>query len=371
MMSGLIRPIDDELIQKMDPLGMDALIPELWLLNASKDINGLISISREVLSRRSIRTFSARECLAVMRDLGLLLGSIKRCGVEPVDVVENLEGVLLEIGRRTDMIPRDTVHHQARWNPTGRRERLYTGDPQERMLILSVRLALPQVNRAVRLCESLRVLDPVDIEFAAAAAELVHLLGSMNDAIENVISTVPPSYFASCFRPYVEDVRVGGQRYLGPAAAHLPLGLVDLALWAGDRAKGEYRNFIMEGRPYARPEFRGRYDAWSSGPSILTTLEESLSRADMERDNYALHASTDAIRNALKVLRAFRGKHLMIARKAYRSDTSDYAQGSGGGTVQLLEDIVAQTTTGAQSLTSASRSLPHDILRANEANNAD
>ncbi|WSM18722.1 DUF1864 family protein (plasmid) [Streptomyces sp. NBC_01717] len=61
-----------------------------------------------------------------MNPLPLLVGSVKRHGVEPVDAVPELEAPLLEFGARTSMIPRDTVHHYIGWNPTGSRERMYT-----------------------------------------------------------------------------------------------------------------------------------------------------------------------------------------------------------------------------------------------------
>jgi Domain of unknown function (DUF1864) len=71
--------------------------------------------------------------------------------------------------------------------------------------------------------ESLR-----DLEFALR-------LRSMIDSMNLVIKNVKPAFFARELRPYLEAVEVDGRPYLGPAAAQVPMWLVDELLWASDR----------------------------------------------------------------------------------------------------------------------------------------
>ena len=58
--------------------------------------------------------------------------------------------------------------------------------------------------------------------------------------IDQVRATVSPEYFAHGLRPYFEDMTVGGEVRPVPAAAHIPLGLIDLALWALDSYGDQY-----------------------------------------------------------------------------------------------------------------------------------
>lgn len=87
--------------------------------------------------------------------------------------VPELERWLRLIAQRSDLIPRDTIHHYIRWNPVGRRERMYTGLPMERLLISAVRISLPRLSSAVDVCAALNEADPGDFTFALAANELV------------------------------------------------------------------------------------------------------------------------------------------------------------------------------------------------------
>ncbi|GLW06927.1 hypothetical protein Misp01_20570 [Microtetraspora sp. NBRC 13810] len=336
---------DGDHVAGLDPLRMDGLLPALRTMNAAADLRGLTGmLHARVLALPEPAAFSVAECLAAMRDLGLLAGSVKRHGAEPVDAVPGLEAVLLELGRRTRMVPRDTVHHYVRWNPAGARARMYTGDRMETMLISSVRISLPRLSAAVRVCRRLAALEPHDLRFVVAANELVSLLGSLEDSLDTVIATVSPEFFARTLRPYFEDMRVGGARYLGPAAAHVPLGLVDLVLWAGDHADAGYEELWRESARYGLPGWRALSEEWAAGPSLVTRLGSALAAGETSPN---IRAGAEALSRALHSLVAFRGKHLTIARKAYAEEIRLYPLGSGGGSVALLDQVMRLTRANA------------------------
>lgn len=344
----VLRGVEADHVQALDPLDLDRTVRALPALNATADIGGLVAVLMSAVpSTRQIADFSLPECLAAMRDLGIFAGSIKRHGVEPVENAPGLETALLSLGARTGMIPRDTVHHYVTWNPPGSRERLYTDEQMEILLKSSVRRSLPRVTAAIDLCETLHEVDPAEIEFTYKANELVTLLRSMEDAIESVVATVTPDFFARTMRPYFEDFRVAGRAYLGPAAAHVPLGLIDLCLWASDHSDETYAEFWKDSAQHALPQWYPMYAAWPQMPSVVTRVAEAL-RETPDAPN--LEASAEAVSRALRSLVNFRGKHYAIAKKAYTEELRLYPVGSGGGSIALLEGIMTLTRENSRLL---------------------
>ncbi|SDN04727.1 monodechloroaminopyrrolnitrin synthase PrnB family protein [Allokutzneria albata] len=349
-----VRGLDDDRVAALDPLGMDEMLRDLWRMNATGDLRGLIGMLSDLV--RLARETADRplpESLAVMRDLGILLGSVKRHGAEPTKVVPGLEDVLLDLGGRTGMVPRDTIHHYITWNPTGHRERTYTGDRMETMLLSSVRFSLPQLSAAVDVCRRLTSTDLGSLDFVLAANELVSRLRPLEDALDTVTANVTPEFFARTLRPYYEEIRVDGARYLGPAAAHVPLAMVDLLLWASDHGDAAYEEFWRESAQYGLPGWPELTEKWAASPSLVTQLKTAA--VFMPRGDFAqnLRASAEALARALHALVVFRAKHLAIARQAYAEENRLYELGSGGGTVQMLEQVIAFTRENATMVRSA------------------
>jgi hypothetical protein len=278
-----------------------------------------------------------------MRDLGMFLGSLKRHGVEPLHAVPEAIPVLLELGRRTDMIPRDTVHHYTTWNPTGPRRRSYTAAPQEEVLQDSVRMVLPRLREGMEICCSLDGLDLAHPLFASFADRLTEHLSSLIESIDLVIAKVSPVFFAKGLRPYFEDIDVAGVRYLGPAAAQVPLWLIDQALWASDRGDPEYTEFIRDSLPYALPRWRMYYEHRRGLPSLVSRLTDAL--CTPLRDD--VRPAALAVARMLRVIVVFRGRHLGIARQAYSEEVRLYPLGSGGAGIDLLRQILDLTRENA------------------------
>lgn len=342
----LAHPLAIEAARSLDPLHADALCHDVRELNRREDTRGLTEVLRRLTPGLAEASgYSLPEALAAMRDIGLLLGSLKRHGIEPVEAVPEVEPVLLTLGVRTDLVPRDTVHHYTTWNPPGARQRMYTGDEQEGHLQESVRMVFPRLRDSLELCDRLSVTDPADPLFAVLADELAEGLGAMVDCIDLVVGNVSPEFFARTLRPYFEEVTVDGAVLLGPAAAQAPLWLVDLAVWASDRSAPEYAEFLADSIPYSLPRWRELYDQWLPQPSVVTRLVQALDRYQDGSAELpvALRASAEALARALRVVVVFRGRHLGIARKAYQADLRLYPVGSGGASVDLLREILDLT----------------------------
>jgi hypothetical protein len=332
---------ETERISAADPLGADEACLRLPEMNAAADLPALVSALHELLpSHDDLERWDVYECLAAMRDIGFFLGSIKRHGREPIEVVPGLEPVLLELGCRTDMIPRDTAHHCTEWNPLGPRERSYTGDAQERCLMDSGRLFLPHLRLALALCGKLRHLDPGQASFVASLEALAEELDHFGEAMTNVTTGMTPEFFARTLRPYYESIIVGGTAYTGPAGSGLPLYLVDLAVWASDRRDDVFDEFVRDAALLTVPPWRALVTASAQQASLVTMVTSRLRAVEPDAVPETLQRAAHALIRVLRALMVFRGRHMAMARKAYDEDMRLYPTGSGGGNIELLRAIL-------------------------------
>ncbi|AWL41091.1 DUF1864 domain-containing protein [Streptomyces sp. SM18] len=350
----------NERIGRLDPLRLDDDVRALPKMNEAADVPALVDVLRGALpSEESVAAFTVPECLAAMRDLGMYLGSLKRHGVSAFDAIPEATRSFELLGLRTHMIPRDTVYHYTCWNPVGARERLYSGHPMERHLIDAVRRCVPDLARAVEAGRVLRAEEPGSAAHADAMAALAGHITAADRAMGRVNAHVTPEFFALVLRPYFEDVRIAGRRYMGPAAAHVPLFLLDLLLWASDRGSGQYRGFCHEVALQTLPDWQELYAEWTAGPSVTTRVVAALDGPSPPPGTGHVLAGAEGLRQALRSLTSFRGKHLVMARRAYHAEVRLYELGSGGGSVGLLEEILALTRqNGAVVGPAAARTAP-------------
>lgn len=331
-------------IRAADPLGADPLLTALPAMNRDADVPALTVALRTIVPDLDrVAEWSIVEALAGMRDIGMLLGSLKRHGTEPLAAVPEVLPVLEELARRTDMVPRDTVHHYTTWNPPGRRRRMYTGHEMEAHLQEAVRMVFPSLVAALDTCTCLARLEPYDPGFALALDRTAQHVQAMVDSIDFTVANVTPAYFAQTLRPYFEEIDVAGRDYLGPAAAQVPLWLVDLTLWQCDRSNPAYDAFLGESVAYSLPSWRAFHAAHRGGVSAVSKLSAALSWETVHRLPPELIASARSLARVLRILKTFRARHIGIARKAYSDDLRLYDEGSGGAPVALLREVLDLT----------------------------
>jgi hypothetical protein len=335
-----------EQIKALDPLSADDDCSRLPEMNRRGDVGAIAAALRAAVpSSAGVAAFSPLECLAAMRDLGMLLGSLKRHGVEPARAVPEVISALLELGRRTGMVPRDTVHHYATWNPQGHRRRTFTGDPQEAALQDSVRAAFPELRDGIEQCERLREVEPEDPLFAPGVARLGAHVEALVGAFGAAARGVSPAFFARTLRAYFDRVDVGGTVYLGPGASQLPLWLIDQAVWASDSSSGPgYAEFVRDSALSGLPRWRGYFAAWAGRPSLVGRLTRAFREASAVE---GLQGAADALACVLRAVVVFRGRHLAVVRQAYSAEVRVAESGSGGGSAELLSEILELTRQNA------------------------
>lgn len=331
-------------VRAADPIDFDRWARTVPAMNARADVPALTSLLADLVVGAPAPGASRVADLAAVRDIGLVMGSLRRHDVEPQVVVPGVGLPLARLAAATGMPPRDTILHYAHWNPVAERERTYTGDPQESGLIDSVRMVFPRLPAAIALCERLHGADPRDPGFAHVLGEVLDLLGVLVDSMHFVRSHVSPEFFTRELRPYLEGVSVDGVTYLGPAAAQLPIWLLDQALFPHRTAprSEEYETFWRALVPYSVPGWRRQLRLWEDGGSIGDVVVAAL-RQDGADCGTALADSASALAGALRVLTRFRGMHLGIAQRAYDIEDRGFDVGSGGGSIDLLKEILGLT----------------------------
>src|SRR5690606_36101278 len=241
----------------LDPLSADNKLTLLPELNKSRDIKGLVQMLSDLVPSVAEASQSDYfQAAASIRDIGMVLGSLKRHGTEPEHMVEDLDTILRILGEKTDLPPRDTLIHYTVWNPDGDRLRTYTGTDDEKHLIESVKIAMAPLVQAIKDLRDLYFLSPSSEAFPQLCEKVRENLEKMVKAIVHAKKNVSTYYFATELRLYFDPITLGGKEYLGPGAVEMPLFVFDHLLWGADVFDDEYVQFRNTYLPYVLPEMR-------------------------------------------------------------------------------------------------------------------
>lgn len=340
----LLRPpaassAEDERICALDPLRADALLMRLPHLNASKDTVELVAVLVDMLpSMEEAHAFDFHDSCAAMRDIGFLLGSMKRHGVEPVEVIPQLEDKLNLLGWKTNLPPRDTLLHYTVWNPTDYRRRTYTGTKDEHHLIDSVVMAIPPLTQAIFLLETLHNTPITSHRFIEVCLRIHPHLEKVIEGVVLARRSVSPAYFANELRFYFDAIRLNEREYLGPGAVEMPLFVFDHLLWSSDCDDPDYCVFKETYVPYIHPAMRTVYASIPAGSASLVT---KVCMAAEQTDTSLLPA-LKAVSDCILKLKSFRMPHRKVAEEAYaHSNPENRTHGSGGYSTDILSHILA------------------------------
>ncbi|AZD55387.1 monodechloroaminopyrrolnitrin synthase PrnB family protein [Pseudomonas chlororaphis] len=325
-----------------DPLQARSLVLQLPGLNRNKDVPGIVGLLREFLPARGVPSgWGFVEAAAAMRDIGFFLGSLKRHGHEPADVVPGLEPVLLDLARATDLPPRETLLHVTVWNPAAAdAQRSYTGLPDEAHLLESVRISMATLEAAIAVTVELSEVPLRSPAFAPGCDELAAYLQKMVESIVYAYRFISPQVFYDELRPFYEPIRVGGQSYLGPGAVEMPLFVLEHVLWGSQSDDQVYREFKETYLPYVLPAYRAVYARFAGRPALIDRV---LGEARVGARGEPVRAGLAALERVLKVLLRFRAPHLKLAERAYEVGRSGPTTGSGGYAPSMLGDLLTLT----------------------------
>jgi len=332
---------EDHYISELDPLNADDRMPLVAAYNRNKDTIALVLQLVDMLpSVEEAADMDYFQACAAMRDIGIMLGSMKRHGVEPVHVIPELEEKLNLLGNTSDLPPRDTLIHYVRWNPEGKRERTYTGTDDERQLIKSVKVAIHPLYKAILSLDELYQLSLDDPEFVSKCEEVATYFDGMIKGVVNAKRNVSPQYFAEELRFYFDPIKLNEREYLGPGAVEMPVFIFDHILWNCDLSEKAYNEFKQAYVPYNQASVREFYYAYRQRPSLVNKvvreLDESVSYSETKM------YSAKSLIKLFNLLKSFRAPHKKLADKAYEHASKDQyrEKGSGGYEPGVLKYIL-------------------------------
>lgn len=338
---------EDSVIASLDPLFMDPVFPVIHEANARQDLNKLVQILEESVPDAGVcESLSFYEAAAAMRDLGILLGSIKKLGTEPTEAVGRLGTVLIYLGEKTALPPRDTLIHYTRWNPADERMRMYTGLPDERELINSVNLSTYPLYLAIDTLNQLLDIPARSDRFAAHCRKVSSLFDDVVKGIVHTRKNVSPEVFTRQLRCFYDPITIYEQEYIGPGAVEMPMFVYDHLLWSADYNNDSYRNFKETYLAYNQESIRNIY--YGAKYSLATRVAESMTRDDIFCEA-VLNSAREVYRLIMK-LKGFRAPHLKVTKAAYASEKSNRKQGSGGYAPDMLQRIMDMNTDAANQL---------------------
>ncbi len=335
---------EDNYIASLDPLGVDDLIREVPVSNENNDVNNLIRILCTFCERASIEQRDYFETAAIIRDIGIVIGSIRKHDIEPVESAEKLGYILTKAGEQNDLPPRDTLMHYTIWNPTEERIRTYTLHPQEPCLIGSMRISIPQIRQAVRDLFELWHTDLNSPKALELASEIDRALKEFLKGLSHSKKKVQPEIFIRHFRPFFEPITLNNETLRGPGAVTMPMHIFDFILWGCSEGDARYQEFTKNYIPYNLSEFRNYYLRMVNGKSLLDKVEE-LVCSTKKREK--LTPLLSAINDWFKKLEGFR--HTKYAVDSYQGkEVHNFRTGSGGHTISDLELIAGLTFKHSQ-----------------------
>lgn len=330
---------DPEEVHRLDPLKFDPHIQRLHQLNLNREVNEISVLLKYLLSGlKNPDCLSTEEGLAVMRDVGIFIGILRRMEIEPVHQVPELLPVLLAISDKTGLPPRDTLLHYTLWNPDGERMRTYTGASDEKDLIRSVKLSYPDLLLAIIMLDKLYANPFSGEEFDSTCDVIRDSIHAMIDGIVHAKRHVSPAFFANELRFYYDPVIVDRfEPYMGPGAVEMPMFLFDHILWNCDLDDEVYSAFKESFLPYNFEFIRKLYYQYKGKPSVWSIIIENLRKAPSKETLSA----AEAVLNFSYILKGFRKPHKRLAEQsyAYKQDFNR-STGSGGYSVDILDRIL-------------------------------
>ncbi|MFE2280326.1 monodechloroaminopyrrolnitrin synthase PrnB family protein [Streptomyces sp. NPDC059454] len=331
----------DLLVSGCDPFDAARDASRLPALNRAGDVSGLDALARLWTGRVPDRVHDAVTANAALRDLGFVLASLERHGVD-YRTVPYAEETLLKLGALAEEVPRDSVYTYALRNPQDA-VRSFTGLPEEALFIREVRTAGIALRPAVdALLETLTlpVDDPALVELLAEATRGFTVFAQ---SLLSVKRAITPETFSFEMRPYFPPMTVGGQVLYAPGGAQMTPLLVDILLIRpepGEPREEWYEQYLAENLLYLPAAYRAASDRARRHRPLLPRLVDEAARHRPHGPE--VQRNLAELRSLMREVLRFRLPHLQLA-KANMNVRPDGSLGSGGYTTDSLDHLADLT----------------------------
>jgi len=318
--------------QKADPFKADMrLVDDVPRFNEAADYGELLKILHDLVAcGPKAEILSPPEAWAAIRDLGFVMGPIKRRGMQPVLEVPELGHYLLELAEQAACLhPRDNVFTLTVVNPTDERRRTYTKSPSEYAFIEAVEISMVTMDRCIAdICAMLQY--PLhSSHFEVWAKQAAQTFQAVIDALLLVRTKVDRDWFANIFTRNLEQIEINGQSYHGPSADQTQMLIIDWMLYG--QSYPSYMAFFNSLQQHLRPLHRQIMSQHSQmhGCSVLEMMRRNYAQS-LTVDAEQTDKSVQSIIRLLKRIRTFRYPHRKIAIDSFAMRDDNRQIGSGG-----------------------------------------
>lgn len=330
-------------ISELDSLQLDEFLLKLPIINENKDVKQLYLILEQALNNfDEIENLNLNNAHAALRDLGFIMSSIRRFGLQPIETHPKLEQVLNKIQKITNTIPRETSYHYGICNPEGKRQRVFTLHKDEIGLIEGVRIFAVGLERVLM---SLKTVEKAIIKKEKLSVSfLTNLLEDFRKVLSDVgeaMRKINPKTFSYEIRPFFDPIIINGVSYVGPGGGQVPLLLIDNLLFAFDLPENHiYKVFSEEGIKFLTPELIKLYDTEKGHSTIL-----SLCKNDTQEE------IIDFLNDFLNELIRYRQVHYLVAKSALsKANRGNYETGSAGYRLEMVYQTLQATKEAKRKL---------------------
>lgn len=338
-------------VAELDPLGFDAVADQLPAWIAARELRAVLG---QLAAATGVRVpDEPLVALAALRDLEFLLTVAHALAPHSYKDVPGLEELLVALGRVARHAPRGSVFTYGACNPPDGRMRTFTGTAEERLFIRGLRAAIVGLDRVLA---ALSALAALPIDSAAAEVEIAAMQEGWEPMVTAAVEMrrhMPPELFSCAITPYFGELEIAGVRHDGNTGAHMQAVAVDWVLHGVGSTEPGYRAYAEHNLAALRPHQR-RWVEEALAPGggntpLLPRLQVEL--ASGVRDPAQAAANLAGLHRLLTRVGTFRKVHLRLAET--NLPLRPTPTGSGGHTLQLLEDLASRTREARRSVQEA------------------
>ena len=332
----------DQRVQELDPLLLDSfLIHDLPELNNSGNIESILKIVDSLdLEVKRLEEFSLEEAMAAVRDLNMILSSLRRHNFD-LSKVSKIEKALIFLSQKTGEVPTDTVFSYGTRNPQNERMRTFTNLPEEKLFIGSFQIGMVNLPSAIKSLEESQQLSSSDDTFAEKVNAARESFEAMIKAVAEVRRKITPEVFTNKLRPFFEPKTINGKTYQASGGAQMPIILIDQILWGSDINDPAYKKYLSEGIQYQPHFLREKGELFSGNKALVGRIISEVKATDLSdaHKKDVAKKSLTAIYDLLSFVEKFRIPHLKMA-EANMQIRPGGSVGSGGYDTSILHFLL-------------------------------
>jgi monodechloroaminopyrrolnitrin synthase len=344
----------NQAIASADPLGVDATLHMLPILNEQKKVAAIGDLLEQTVVRaQKIGSGDFIHSSAAIRDICMFAASLTCYGIEPNERVPDFSQTLLDFSSAAKShIPRDSFIDYTSRNPEGSRERHFTSRSEEGIFIDSLRRGMAALDACLQELMQACQYSFAQQDFAEHCSAAAHNFQTMIDAIVQVKRGITTEVFTHYIRPFFEPFTVEGRAYSAPSGAEMSILNIDLIIWGSDCRDELYMPYVQANIIRLPTVYQEICRLFAGEKSLITLLQEvATSGRPLCKDE---RNSVRALHALLTKMYSFRMPHYKVVednvKLRLKETGGGEVKGSSGFGIDEVKYVLDQTIKSRQLL---------------------